>query len=95
MEWVKNNYSVILDDPIARSIIIAFSSVLIAKLSDVIFVSIIKKMSDFRDDEIMDMARDLYGRGMQGRLGSTNSAEEEEKYLRALMAVERLFPGQM
>lgn len=54
-----------------------------------------KKMSDFSDDEIMDMARSLYGRGMQGRLGSTNSAEEEEKYLRALMAVERLFPGQL
>tara|TARA_B100002052_G_scaffold4481_1_gene3925 strand:+ start:607 stop:765 length:159 start_codon:yes stop_codon:yes gene_type:complete len=52
-------------------------------------------MSDFNDDEIMNMARNLYGRGMQGRLGSTNSAKEEEKYLRALMAVERLFPGQM
>ena len=56
---------------------------------------LLKKMSDFSDDEIMDMARSLYGRGMQGRLGSTNSAEEEEKYLRALMAVERLFPGQL
>ena len=52
-------------------------------------------MSDFSDDEIMDMARSLYGRGMQGRLGSTNSSDEEEKYLRALMAVERLFPWQL
>ena len=52
-------------------------------------------MSDFNDDEIMNMARNLYGKGMQGRLGNTNSSEEEEKYLRALMAVERLFPGQM
>ena len=52
-------------------------------------------MSDFSDDEIMDMARNIYGRGMPSRLGGTNSDEEEEKYLRALMAVERLFPGQL
>ena len=59
MEWVKNNYSVILDDPIARSIIIAFSSVLIAKLSDVIFVSIIKKMSTKTKSDLDDKIVDL------------------------------------
>ena len=52
-------------------------------------------MPDFNDDEIMNMAKSLYGKGIQGRLGSTNSAEEEAKYLRALMAVNRLFPGQL
>ena len=41
-------------------------------------------MSDFNDDEIMNMARNLYGRGMQGRLGSTNSAEEEEKIFKSI-----------
>ena len=40
------------------------------------------------------MASNLYG-SYEEQESKTNSAEEEEKYLRALMAVERLFPGQM
>ena len=60
MEWIKNNYSVILDDPIARSVIIAFSSVLIAKLSDVIFISIIKKMSTKTKSDLDDKIVDLF-----------------------------------
>mgnify|MGYP001159815504 CR=1 FL=1 len=59
MEWIKDNYSDILTDPLTRSFIIAFSSILIAKLSDIIFISIFKKMSSKTKSDLDDKIVDL------------------------------------
>jgi len=45
MEWLKDNYAIIIANDLARSLLIIISAILIAKITDLIFIGFFKKIS--------------------------------------------------
>ena len=54
MDWIKDNYPELINNPIIRSILIIFGSMIIAKITDLIFTGIIKRLTSKTRTELDD-----------------------------------------
>ncbi len=59
MEWIKDNYTLLIDNPLIRSAIIIVGAIVVAKITDLVFTGIFKRLtaktSTGLDDKIIDL----------------------------------------
>ena len=54
MDWIKDNYPDLIDNPLVRSLIIILGSIIIAKITDLVFTVIIKRLTSKTRTELDD-----------------------------------------
>ncbi len=54
MDWIKDNYPELINNPVIRSILIIFASMIIAKITDLVFTGIIKRLTSKTRTEFDD-----------------------------------------
>ena len=54
MDWIKDNYPDLIANPLVRSLIIILGSIIIAKITDLVFTVIIKRLTAKTRTELDD-----------------------------------------
>ena len=54
MDWIKDNYPDLIANPLVRSLIIILGSIIIAKITDLVFTVIIKRLTSKTRTELDD-----------------------------------------
>ena len=54
MDWIKDNYQELINNPLIRSVLIIFGSMIIAKITDLVFTGIIKRLTSKTRTELDD-----------------------------------------
>ena len=54
MDWIKDNYQELINTPLIRSVLIIFGSMIIAKITDLVFTGIIKRLTSKTRTELDD-----------------------------------------
>ena len=62
MEWLKDNYAILIANDLARSFLIIIGSIVIAKITDLIFSGFFKRISSRTDTKLDDDIVDLFHR---------------------------------
>ena len=59
MEWIKDNYTVLIANPLVRSALIILGSIVVAKITDLVFTGIFKRLTEKTrtglDDKIVNL----------------------------------------
>ena len=54
MDWIKENYHVLIENPLILSLIIILGSIIVAKITDLVFTVIIKRITARTRTELDD-----------------------------------------